>query len=425
MGNVPAKESRSRSSSLAVGDSSRLGYNGYSAALSSRGSRRHTLSESDAKRLQRQQDKEHLIETHLSDLVVRYDQFVDGGYLAPFGTYRHNLDYDTSIVRLFILKRKLAPLYTPLQDFDQSWLDEELYAILRLQGLHAIEDAYDMAELLDDPDDHKINKLNNFRKRKEQKERLKVLQAKALEAQRQEEARFSAAKRSNTLPMIPSKDLLLALYRNCTECPICFLYYPPWLNQSRCCGQPICTECFVQIKRMDPHAPHDDNGQANSESSATVCHALVSEPAQCPYCALPDFGVTYIATPIRAGILSLNKPLEYTNVKNRPADESMDRETKQNRPRHVSVSAQSDRVITIDHIRPNWEHKLTSARNKRARRAAAASAIHASNMLIGDENSPSPVTRPHIDVLEQQMLEQALQLSLADENERQRLAIQN
>lgn len=29
-------------------------------------------------------------------------------------------------------------------------------------------------------------------------------------------------------------------------------YYPPLINTSRCCDQPICTECFVQIKRAEP-----------------------------------------------------------------------------------------------------------------------------------------------------------------------------
>ena len=36
------------------------------------------------------------------------------------------------------------------------------------------------------------------------------------------------------------------------------------LNISRCCLQPICSECFVQIKRLDPHPPHDD--QSNQEA---------------------------------------------------------------------------------------------------------------------------------------------------------------
>ena len=45
------------------------------------------------------------------------------------------------------------------------------------------------------------------------------------------------------------------------------LYYPKHLNISRCCLQPICSECFVQIKRLDPHPPHDD--QSNQEAGTT------------------------------------------------------------------------------------------------------------------------------------------------------------
>jgi len=31
------------------------------------------------------------------------------------------------------------------------------------------------------------------------------------------------------------------LYKDASECPICFLYYPPYLNKTRCCDQPICS----------------------------------------------------------------------------------------------------------------------------------------------------------------------------------------
>ena len=65
-------------------------------------------------------------------------------------------------------------------------------------------------------------------------------------------------------------------YQGATECPICFLYYPPNTNTSRCCEQPLCTECFVQMKRAE----------------ATITH-LESEPAACPFCMEPDFGVIY------------------------------------------------------------------------------------------------------------------------------------
>lgn len=54
-------------------------------------------------------------------------------------------------------------------------------------------------------------------------------------------------------------------------------YFPGVLNQARCCLQPICTECFVQIQRVDP-------AQSVPPSSA---------PASCPFCVTPQFGVVY------------------------------------------------------------------------------------------------------------------------------------
>lgn len=50
-----------------------------------------------------------------------------------------------------------------------------------------------------------------------------------------------------------------------------YQYYPANINYSRCCDQPICTECFVQIKRPE----------------ATL------EPAACPFCVEPNFGILY------------------------------------------------------------------------------------------------------------------------------------
>ena len=62
-------------------------------------------------------------------------------------------------------------------------------------------------------------------------------------------------------------------------------YYPPNINHSRCCFQPLCTECFVQLKRAEPTPTH-----------------LVSEPACCPFCQQENFGVTYAPPPWRTGI---------------------------------------------------------------------------------------------------------------------------
>ncbi|CAD7698503.1 unnamed protein product [Ostreobium quekettii] len=52
------------------------------------------------------------------------------------------------------------------------------------------------------------------------------------------------------------------------ECPICFLYHKH-VNRSRCCGQRICSECFVQIKT----------------ATGTYLGSL------CPFCKANDFNV--------------------------------------------------------------------------------------------------------------------------------------
>jgi len=81
---------------------------------------------------------------------------------------------------------------------------------------------------------------------------------------------------------------------------------------------------------------------------------------------------------------------------------------------------------------------LNSARNKLARRAATASAIHASNLIINDNEGDgdrgnnnsrlrSGTTGSSYDatdysLVEQQMINEAMRLSLLDEEERKRKA---
>ena len=62
-----------------------------------------------------------------------------------------------------------------------------------------------------------------------------------------------------------SPPLEVLLYREAIECPICFLYYPKYLNRTKCCSQLICSECFVQIKRADPHTPYADSSNSQQQ----------------------------------------------------------------------------------------------------------------------------------------------------------------
>ncbi|KAJ2523062.1 SNF1-interacting protein [Coemansia sp. RSA 1939] len=84
-------------------------------------------------------------------------------------------------------------------------------------------------------------------------------------------ASSSSAAAAGVVP--PSADFWRQLLRRHIECPICFLYYPKNINYTRCCHKPLCTECFVQIKRKieDDHI----------------------EPTHCPYCVEPNLGIVY------------------------------------------------------------------------------------------------------------------------------------
>ncbi|EED77419.1 predicted protein [Postia placenta Mad-698-R] len=57
-----------------------------------------------------------------------HEETVDFGYLTPQGIYTGPKDWNQSIVAQLICERKLAPFYRPLEDFDESWDDEQILA---------------------------------------------------------------------------------------------------------------------------------------------------------------------------------------------------------------------------------------------------------------------------------------------------------
>lgn len=459
MGNVPTKEPRSRSSSVGGGSH----HNSHT-----RLSRRHTTlsilenagflvylnsgsSGNHSKLLKLAEEKLKAKEAHLLNLIVRYEENVDGGYLAPHGIYKLDLDYNTDIVRGLIVDRRLAPFFTPLQDFDSSWTDDEVATIASQLPLHAIDQAYSDEEEPDDADNHKIHLLANYFRRQEQKKRVQELVASMKEVQKKHEDEFMAAKQAAKPDAnVPSRELLLRLYRNSSECPICFLYFPPHLNVSRCCGQPICSECFVQIKRLEPHPPHDD---VSNENRSELPHTLISEYANCPFCAMPNFGVMY--TPpadLSIGIGGVTSPAHYKGPKAIQKTEeavlsseetsgmspqtsgtavlrSLSPAKPKPKQRRSSMPADAPGVVTTDFIRPDWEQKLASAKSKLARRAATASAIHALNLIVDDgsgtsrtrgQGTNSNTNNYYLQSIEDRMIEEAMRLSLVEEEERKK-----
>ncbi|KZS98968.1 hypothetical protein SISNIDRAFT_391361, partial [Sistotremastrum niveocremeum HHB9708] len=223
-----------------------------------------------------------------------HDDTVDFGSLLPQGVYTGPQDWNQQVVAQLIADRKLAPFYRPLEDYDESWDDDRILA--------------------------------------SRKERVDP------NAPDQSENTNSGAQARPTSSREPLRITEASVYRGAVECPICFLYYPPNINH------PICTECFVQIKRAEPTTTH-----------------IVSEPACCPYCVQDNFGVLYTPPPWRAGIGSEGHPP--------PTRPEPSEGASRMKSRRKSFGADSPDVVTIDQIRPDWEAKLAAVRAAVARRA--------------------------------------------------------
>ncbi|KAI1787908.1 hypothetical protein LXA43DRAFT_975080 [Ganoderma leucocontextum] len=223
-----------------------------------------------------------------------HEDTVDFGYLTPQGIYTGPRDWNQAIVTQLIVERKLAPFYRPLEEYE-------------------------------DPASSSFAKGH--------------------------------AKRPSAVKE-PARNPEAAIYRGAMECPICFLYYPPNINHSRCCDQAICTECFVQIKRVDPTATH-----------------LVSEPAACPYCVQENFGIVYTPPPWRTGMGS---------------------EGAVSSPRRRKSFGHNDpEVVTVDHIHPDWEAKLAAVRAAVQRRANRRIIMR----QVGDQLIPIGVTSGRVHAL--------------------------
>lgn len=272
------------------------------------------------------------------------DETVDLGFLIPQGVYTGPRDWNHAIVTQLICQRRLAPFYRPLEDYDDSWTDEQILAARKEPS---------------DPENSDGTKSDS----------PMVTSATG------GSSKLSHGKRTNSLKE-PSKPEA-AVYRGAVECPICFLYYPPNINYSRCCAQAICTECFVQIKRNEPTTTH-----------------LVSEPAACPYCVQENFGIVYTPPLWRSGIDG-SSHLWSDSPKGSQQSLNTNPSLLTHKRRQKSYSADSPEVVTIDQIRPDWEAKLATVRAAVARRANRRIIMR----QIGDRLIPVGVTSGRVHTL--------------------------
>ncbi|KAI9830566.1 MAG: SNF1-interacting protein [Phylliscum demangeonii] len=409
--------------------------------------------ESKQEREARRAEKERIAREKERERSMRQES-VDGGYLVTQGVYTGPEDFNKAIVRQLMIERRLAPFFKGVDDYDSAWSDERLVAAVRGESVAAAVDARSAQA----PTPPRVSRLEPasasadtrlaagtvpiaprslsfnadhatslspshpafsltsahpaaavttsssssiFRPRSKTLASLTTLSRNHSSEMTPQEIALPP------LPAVDGRPLLAFLYRDASECPICFLYYPAYLNRTRCCDQAICSECFVQIKRADPHPP--EHGDASAAAAAAThaarlgerddaAEALVCEPAACPFCVQPEFGITYEAPPFRSGLAYANHPSAHP-LAHAHAPSAMSSSSSLSsypgslegalsaamapRRRTTSLSAVSPAVITTDRIRPDWAQKLANARAHVARRSAAATALHTAAYLMG------------------------------------------
>ncbi|KAJ4152863.1 hypothetical protein LMH87_009383 [Akanthomyces muscarius] len=260
------------------------------------------------------------------------EEHVDGGYLVTLGTYVGTEDYSKPAVRQLQIERRMAPFWRGLNDWSSNWAEHQLVAAARGLPIPAADEP-PPPELIAQPHNRNPSQTNlqnltvpmgertmsaasdhsgsgtgsglaspGTPSRSAIKPRAKAL-AMALTGHSRNASSAELPPTETMLPHDPFVNgqlLEVYLYKDAADCPICFLSYPPYLNSTRCCDQAICSECFVQIKRADPHLPeHHPDGQPLTDPDRRpdpedLPEMLTSEPSACPYCQQPEFGVTLV-----------------------------------------------------------------------------------------------------------------------------------
>ncbi|GAB1316187.1 SNF1-interacting protein [Madurella fahalii] len=402
---------------------------GGSSSHSQPQERRETKQEREARRLER----ERIARIAERERSMK-EEHVDGGFLVTMGTYTGPEDFNKQIVRQLQIERKLAPFWRGLNDFSDQWTEPQIIAAAR--GLPVPPaDQTPPEELIPRPlspslqgeptpnldcltvpigsrsqstaSDHAVSNPASAlpspatsqppRTSSPFKPRGKAI-ASVFSGNSRNGSTTEFVPNEINLPHDPfvnGQPIEVFLYKNASDCPICFLSYPPYLNHTRCCDQPICSECFVQIKRPDPHFPEGHNENDPNHNPEEAAGLLVSEPACCPYCTQPDFGVTYEPPPFRRGLTYTISPAMLGSTSTAMSSSSSVNSALSpalsspgsGRRRNQSLSANSPNVILTDRIRPEWATKLQAARAHQARRAAAATALHTAAFIMGNADN--------------------------------------
>ncbi|CEP18645.1 hypothetical protein [Parasitella parasitica] len=185
----------------------------------------------------------------------KIEDLVDLGAVFPNGLYATTeQDYDPRILRKLIVQRKIAPFYKGLPDVPETVSATTSTSLPLPQS--SSSSLSTISTSLSNLNIHSADGKPTTRPR----------------SGSQKDASYDPYLERKKAFVEKMKHREKMLYNDAVECPICFLYYPANINYSRCCDQPICTECFVQI-----HRPIE----------------TPSVPATCPYCMQENYGILY------------------------------------------------------------------------------------------------------------------------------------
>ncbi|KAK4705800.1 hypothetical protein P7C70_g411, partial [Phenoliferia sp. Uapishka_3] len=283
-----------------------------------------------------------------SEPVQALTTIVDDGFIEPQSMLYASAAHEYSRPTL-ILERRLAPFYLGLNDFEPEWDVNQIVTALEegdRQATRNLREALGAAS--EAASEAEAAQMSNPAATRKGKEAAAALSLAVMHRERLVELISFKEKRGGGLYWSSKTEQARRYLGAALECPICFLYYPPNLVHTRCCDQPICTECFVQIKRADPTTTH-----------------LESEPAACPFCMEPNFGCLYIretTPPIRAGMQHSNSTSSGLSVPEPDPSPTP-------KPRRKSFAHTERLVVTTDQIHPDWEAKVEAMKAAVARRA--------------------------------------------------------
>ncbi|KAG7110056.1 Protein SIP5 like protein [Verticillium longisporum] len=260
----PSDRSRNRQSRFTIGELNLLGLGSTGANNREEApyERRETKQEREARRL----EKERTAREKERERSMK-EEHVDGGYLVTLGVYTGPEDFNKQVVRQLQLDRKIAPFWRGLDDKDDSWTEYQLVCAGRGLPIPAADEqppedlvpaaptpvsanasSQNLANLtvpmgprsLSVESDYSTSAANAGsalaspttnpkRSSSPFKPRAKALAA-ALSGSSRNNSSANIAPREITLPHDPFVNgqlLEVFLYKDASECPICFMYYPP------------------------------------------------------------------------------------------------------------------------------------------------------------------------------------------------------